>query len=299
MADKKGYQPELIKTKYGFYQYSPLPSIEELREYYANKYYQQGLGSYSVSYTDEEIQYFKLKAWLIYTKVSQIIDLNKKRNFIDIGCGEGWVLNEFNQKGHSVKGIDFSKYGIEKFHSHLLPYFKEGDIYELLEQKMDKGTKFDILLLANVIEHVTDPFNLIKRIKKLMTDESILIIIAPNDFSQLHEYLLSRGFITKEFWLSYPDHLSYFNKENMTNLLLDLSLKLKAVVSDNPIDLNLLNENSNYIENASKGKKTHYFRVRSDNFLASIDPYKLLHLYEILGSMGVGRDLNYYCSLAK
>ena len=85
----------------------------------------------------------------------------------------------------------------------------------------------------------------------------------------------------------------------MTNLLSDTGFNLKSVVADNPIDLNLLNDNSNYIEDPLKGEKTHYFRVRTDNFLAGLDANKLLQIYEILGSMGVGRDLNYYCCLAK
>ena len=298
MKDTKGH-PELIKTKHGFYQYHPLPSDDELQEYYANKYYQQGLGSYPVSYTDEEINYFKLKAWLIYTKVSQLMDIKKEKRFIDIGCGEGWALNEFSKKGHRVQGLDFSKYGIEKFHPHLLGFFEQGNVFELLNKKTENGIKHDVLLLANVIEHVVDPENLLKKIKKLMTQDSLLIIVAPNDFSPLHEYLISHGIITKKFWLGYPDHLSYFNKESMTNLLIDMGFKLNAVIADNPIDLNLLNDNSNYIENPRKGKKTHYFRVKTDNFLASLDRVKLLELYEVLGSMGVGRDLNYYCSLIK
>jgi hypothetical protein len=35
--------------------------------------------------------------------------------------------------------------------------------------------------------------------------------------------------------------------------------------------------------------------VRVDNFLGEIDRDKLLALYEVLGSMGVGRNLVYYC----
>lgn len=56
-------------------------------------------------------------------------------------------------------------------------------------------------------------------------------------------------------------------------------------------------EESSYIEDLSKGKNIHFFRVRNDNFLGSLDSDKLLQIYEILGSMGVGRDLNYYCSI--
>ena len=130
-----------------------------------------------------------------------------------------------------------------------------------------------------------------------MHSSSILVIAAPNDFSSLHELLLKEGKITKEFWLSYPDHISYFNKESMSNFLLDLGFKIHSIVADNPVDLNLLNDNSNYIKDPSKGKNMHRFRVKSDNFIGSLDSDKLLQIYEILGSMGVGRNLNYYCSI--
>lgn len=289
---------ELIKTKWGFYQYDPKPSDEELHNYYANKYYQEGRGSYSVSYTDEEIAYFKLKAWLVYRKISQLADIEKGK-LIDIGCGEGWVMGEFNRQGISVLGLDFSRHGVEKINPDLLPFFEQGNIYELLEEKVRIKLKFDFLILANVIEHVRDPVQLLQKIRKIMHSNSILVIVAPNDFSPLHDLLLREKKITRKFWLCYPEHLSYFNKEGMSNLLLDLGFKIRAVVADNPVDLNLLNDNSNYIEEPEKGKNIHLFRIRTDNFLGSRNPDKLLQIYEILGSMGVGRDLNYYCSIEK
>jgi len=289
--------PELIKTKWGFYQYDPKPSDEELYSYYANKYYQEGRGSYSVSYTVEEIAYFKQKAWMLCRKISHFADIKKGGGLIDVGCGEGRIMNEFNRQGISVLGLDFSKHGIEKFHPHLLPYFEQGNIYELLGEKIRIKSKFDFLICANVIEHVREPVQLLQNIKKIMHQSSILVVVAPNDFSPLHDLLLREKKITRKFWLCYPDHLSYFNKESMSNLLLDLGFKIHSIVADNPVDLNLLNDNSNYIEDPSKGKNIHLFRVRSDNFLGSLDLDKLLQIYEILGSMGVGRDLNYYCSV--
>jgi hypothetical protein len=132
-----------------------------------------------------------------------------------------------------------------------------------------------------------------------MHPRSLLVLIAPNDFSPLHEHLLEKKNISRQFWLCYPDHLSYFNKGNMSAFLADSGFFIRAIVADNPIDLNLLNDNSNYIEDKSKGKNTHFFRVRMDNFLGGIDPDGLLKIYEILGSMGVGRDLHYYCSIDK
>ncbi len=290
------HQPELIKTKWGFYQYDPMPSDVELHAYYADKYYQNETGSYSASYTLEEIDYFRLKAWMVRRKLSSLTDIKEGR-LIDIGCGEGWIMDAFKRHGFSVLGLDFSRHGIEKFNPQLLSCFEQGNVYDLLEEKIRRKTKFDFLIIANVIEHVKNPIQLLQNIKRIMHAGSIVVIIAPNDFSPLHELLLKEGNITKKFWLCYPDHLSYFNMESMRNFLLDMGFQIHSIVADNPVDLNLLNDDSNYIKEPSKGKNIHMFRVRSDNFLGSMDPDKLLQIYEIMGSMGVGRDLGYYCSM--
>ena len=65
-------EPKLIKTKWGFYQYDPLPSEKELQEYYEKKYYQEGLGSYEVVYSQEELAYFRLKAALIFQETKKL-----------------------------------------------------------------------------------------------------------------------------------------------------------------------------------------------------------------------------------
>ena len=154
---------ELIRTKWGFYQYDTVPSDEELYNYYANKYYQEGRGSYSVSYTDEEIAYFKLKAWMVYRKSSHLADIKKRKKLIDIGCGEGWIMDEFNSQGISIFGLDSSRHGIEKFHPHLLPYFEQGSVSEILKEKIQIKIKFDFIIISNVIEHVKDPFQLLQK----------------------------------------------------------------------------------------------------------------------------------------
>ena len=86
------------------------------------------------------------------------------------------------------------------------------------------------------------------------------------------------------------------NTNNVYQEICDTSERTALRDLNQLIDLNLLNENSNYINDTSKGKNTHTFRVRIDNFMASIDREKMLCLYEVLGSMGIGRDLIYYCS---
>lgn len=288
--------PKLIKTKWG-YRYHPMPSAEELKAYYSEHYYQKGEASYEVSYSQEEIDYFKLKAWLIRFKTTSLSHGHTITSVLDVGCGEGWLLNEFYEQGMRIAGVDFSEHALSKFHPYLLNFFEQGDFYEVLVKRVAHGEKYDVLTLTNVLEHVADPTRLIDVIKKLMHNSSRLVIVVPNDFSYLHEHLLKNKFISKKFWLTYPDHLHYFNKKGMESFISEHGLALDSVVAENPVDINILNKNSNYIEDKEKGKNIHFFRIRTDNFLASIDREKLLQLYEVFGSMGVGRDLQYYCRL--
>lgn len=285
----------LVKTTWGFYQYDPMPYESELKRYYEEQYYQKAEGSYEISYTPEETAYWKLKAWLIYRKSSELRAVGGT-TVLDVGCGEGWYMDEFSKHGCRVWGLDFSRYAIEKFHPHLTKFFEQGNMYTLLDQRITSQVKSDIIILSNVLEHVVDPVGLLNKIKSIMSEQALLIVHSPNDFSPLQEHLLQKGFISRRFWVDdYPEHLSFFNKESMQNLVEDLGFTLQAVVADNAIDLNLFNKNSNYVEDKSKGKGTHFLRVYTDNFLASIDREKLLRMREILGSMGVGRGLTYYC----
>ncbi|MFA5093277.1 MAG: class I SAM-dependent methyltransferase [Candidatus Omnitrophota bacterium] len=290
-------KPKLIRKPQGYWQYYPLPLEEELQRYYAKKYFQLGKGSYAKIYTEEEKRYFRLKADLIFRQIFRLNAGKHMNTFLDVGCGEGWLLDRMHREGLKVKGLDFSSFGLIKFHRHLKKNFTQGNVFSLLKEEKKLKRKYDIIALANVIEHVVDPEEMMYLLKEILSRRGVLIIVAPNDFSRLHQHLLKERYISKKFWLAYPDHISYFNKDSMKKFLESNGFVIKAITADNPIDLNLMSSNMNYVNNCSKGKETHYFRVRNDNFLASISEDKLLDLYTVLGSMGVGRNLYYYVSL--
>lgn len=287
----------LKKTKWGFYQYSPLPTEQELGEYYSNKYFQlaQSSYSYSTEYDEEEISWFRLQATLILMQVEKI-RTKQKGSVLDVGCGEGWLLDTFHARGYEVAGMDYGRVAIERWNPHLLPYFSQGNSYELLQEQIRNKSSYDVIFLGNVIEHVLDPEQLLSFLFKLLSPTGVLVIVAPNDFSSLQDYILEKGFADAPWWLAYPDHLSYFNKESMTALVHGLGHSVRSTVSDFPMEFNLLSENTNYVKDRSLGPEAHRQRMRICEYLHSKSPNVLLSLYEQLGSIGVGRTLIYYCS---
>lgn len=286
-------RPPLTTTRWGSRRFDLLPADEELEIYYRDQYYQQGLGSYAVHYSEEDLRWKRLREWLIAEKAVSLSA--NARTHLDIGCGEGVLLAEFKSRGFDVLGLDFSDEGMHKLHPELLPNLRRGNIMQQLEE-ITAGPTFDIVSCINLLEHVRSPEEVLTNLHAWMPPRSLLVATVPNDASPLHTHLTEQGIVPDEWWVYYPDHISYFNKDSMTKLLRGMGFTVCGVLADNPIDLNLLNGLCNYIANPKIGPLVHQYRKRTDLFLAGIDPHKLLRLYEAYADLGVGRNLTYYCT---
>jgi 2-polyprenyl-3-methyl-5-hydroxy-6-metoxy-1,4-benzoquinol methylase len=231
-------------NEYGYYEVSQKPTPEELRAYYAQRYYQESLSSYQKDYSAEELEHvegkLRLRHWVLQQLLPPPANTAPARTFLDVGCGEGWALEYFQRQGWNVSGVDFSGFSLEKFHPNLLPHFHAGDLYEELQRLADEGRSFDVLWLDNVLEHVLDPADLLRRCRALVNPGGALMVDVPNDFSALQQYLLERGHIDREFWVALPDHLSYFSQTGLRNLATATGWQATKVIGDQPIDLNPL-----------------------------------------------------------
>jgi len=197
-----------------------------------------------------------------------------------------------------VSGLDFSSSGISRQNPNFVKCIETGDLYSLLKTKCTSGKKYDVVLLQNVLEHVTDPLGLLQSIKKLLEPTGLALITVPNDFSLTQATLLAEGRIDREFWVSPPDHLSYFNYQSLQNILGYNGLIVRDLISDFPIDWYLFHPGSNYINNPSIGKQAHLSRVLIENMLQTNDISDVVSFYRTLAKLGAGRDLTAVASLA-
>lgn len=153
--------------------------------------------------------------------------LNKNSKVIDIGCGNGYLTKKITKKFKNVVGVDQSKSAIKFAKKNYKGKIKfiNSDLENLNLKK-----KFDIIFLIEVIEHVYSPDNLIKKIKKFMKKNTILIISTPYHgyFKNLLIALLNK-FDDHLNPLWEHGHIKFWSKNTLSKLLNQNGLRIKKI----------------------------------------------------------------------
>ena len=278
------------KNQLGYYEVINKPSEQELHKFYADQLYQtpdEHTNSYKIQYCSEELTYIENKSKKLY----EIVKYVKAKSILDIGCGEGYVSRFFLDLGYDCKALDYSDFGMQKHNPSVHKCFTKGNIFENLSNIISANEKFGIIILNNVIEHVLDPKDLLLKLKLILEEDGLLVITAPNDFSNLQSYLLENNMISKRNWICPPMHLSYFNLQTLSNLVKHCNYGIVDYYAEYPIDFDLLVDSTNYVKSKSVGKDSHLKRLRVDNFLCNQSISNTNKYYKSLADLGSGRDI--------
>jgi hypothetical protein len=126
MTDKPFTQKTMPE---GYISAFPLPSEEELSKFYRDLYYQERpTSTYQNTYSEDEINHKKLRAEALIHSILKC--LNKRdgssQSFIEVGYGEGFVLQAALLRKFKVSGVDFSDFAIKSFHPNLVDFIEAG-----------------------------------------------------------------------------------------------------------------------------------------------------------------------------
>ena len=135
---------------------------------------------------------FKILHQIKIHRMTYILDQIRNRDIknlkiLDVGCGGGIICEPLARLGAKVTGIDFAPNNINaaKIHSKKNK-LKINYIHKDVEKSKLDG-KFDLILMFEVLEHLDDWKKTIKKIKKNLNKNGIVIIstINRNSLSKL------------------------------------------------------------------------------------------------------------------
>ena len=271
----------------------PMPSPEELEAFYAGIYFQQTpSATFSTQYSDEELAQRRLRADLAMFALARIDGIEDELGaFLEIGCGEGFLLHAAQERGYRVKGVDFSDVGLRNFNPQLLKRVEIGDAFGILDRILGGEECFQVCALMNVLEHVRDAELLLRGVRKVLLPDGVAIVTVPNDYSPIQARLMEEGLIDHEFWFQPPQHLHYFNVDSVKRFAAHCGFDVVDSFADFPIDFFLFHPGSNYVKNSEQGKSAHNARIMLDLLLAErgIEPY--YRFCQAVSACGAGRNV--------
>lgn len=162
-----------------------------------------------------------------------------KKNVLDIGCGGGILSEELYKQGAKVTGIDSSSKSISiaKQHAEQNNYdikYINKSIFEIT----DLGI-YDFIICFEMIEHINEPNDLIKKIKELSSKKSGLFLSTIN--RNLKSFMLAK--IMAEYVLNYVpkgthQYAKFITPYELTKMLEINNYKLNDIsgLNFNPLD---------------------------------------------------------------
>lgn len=114
---------------------------------------------------------------------------------LDVGCGTGRLSLYLGQEAKQVIGIDFSEKAIQKaniLNSYITNSKVKFQVDSIESLSKHNKQKFDLIIFADVLEHVRDPINTLIKANKLLQKNGSVIFSCPG-------FMNLRGLIYKTF----------------------------------------------------------------------------------------------------
>ena len=294
MNNKK--ESETVVDSTGFLSIKNMPTNEEIERFYEEHYFQDQKTrpkSYQLDYDERERKHIDLMNDLCFQSIYSVRPQwnQSPGTLLEIGVGEGFTLSRAEFHGWKVHGVDFGDFGLKKFNPKLLNILEKGNILKILKNYQEQNKKFDVIIIKNVLEHVVKPRELLKILGSLLSENGILVITIPNDFSKLQLRAYELGHINEKFWLVPPQHLHYFNTENIRPFIEENNFSVIDMYSSFPIDFFLFHSGSNYIVNEKNSKHAHRARIELEILMAENNLENYHQLCKLLSLCHMGRNL--------
>jgi len=190
----------------------PVPSENEVAEYYASRYRRD--------YHGERIPNPRrvMRAWNNGERIHALLApyLEGDESVFEIGAGIGCTVKAFETHGHQAAGIepnrDFNSYSRQQLHTDIA----NTNLYDL----EDAGAP-NLILLIHVIEHFSSPRRALSHIHGLLADNGLFYIECPN---------LSGPFATLDRMFHYA-HIYNFTPETLQSLARECGFTPLATLS--------------------------------------------------------------------
>jgi len=176
----------------------PLPSPEELSDLYSDVIDDE--------YFAEEPHRREVFEWFCRNMGGYT---TPGRDLLEVGAHVGLFLDVARTFGWDVRGIEPSKWAVDRGHELYAVPLEQGTI----ETWSEEPGSADVVVMLDVLEHVADPREALEKIRAVLRPEGLLILSTVN-LSGVHARLVGGSWP----WFI-RSHLHYFSEDSLVTLL--------------------------------------------------------------------------------
>jgi len=167
------------------------------------------------NFTDEQGKHFALNWSSMFEYSKKYILKNQK--ILEIGVGTGVHMIMFDKHGYDITGIEPDKRNTLLINKKLI----DGNCINGFVEDQNFQNKFDVIWLYHVVEHISNPKNLIEYCDKFLKNKGLIIIAVP-DCDNPNSLKDS---------IDNPDHLWHFSKNSLKKLFSKMNYKIEKLDS--------------------------------------------------------------------
>jgi SAM-dependent methyltransferase len=197
----------------------PRPTEDEIRLHYEGA----GYGPLTREESDRiDSAYYPASWGDAYSIIARCAEIVHGKHFLDVGAGSGTFSHVANMHGFSVDAIEPSQNARTIFYerNRFLPH---GGFFDLAfaEERQDA---YDVVLLSQVLEHLTQPLEVVRNIRRVLHKGGLAVIAVPY-FGSLLSWLQGAN----DMFVTPPEHLNFFSRRGLRALFLRGGFHLRFV----------------------------------------------------------------------
>lgn len=161
-------------------------SFREWNEVMVKKY---NPGDY-IFHSNFLVRFVELKR---FRKIRDLLQLSNNDDFLDIGCGSGYLLNQAVCK--RGVGVDISELMVKTARENCKNNGKKFIVQSDIENLPFKNKCFNKIVSTEVIEHILRPMVLLEEIVRISRNDAVIVITIPNEkrINWIKDILFSLG----------------------------------------------------------------------------------------------------------
>ncbi len=159
-------------------------------------------------------------------RVVRIVGNNKK--VLEIGAGPGSITKLLTHISNcKVTALDIDSESVKRLEPHCERAYQADLNDPTWPNILNENTKYDVLVAADVLEHVYQPLIVLNAMKSFLNQDGYMVISLPHAaHSVIHACLFDEDFEYNDFGLLDKTHIRFFGIKNIQKLFEDAGMKI-------------------------------------------------------------------------